>query len=369
MRFNSLRLFAACFLILITASVSEGQVPATVGSKIEPMAILMYDTDIGFGYGVKAFLLNTLGRNESFDMTLFNSTGGERWYRLVFSIPDLAKRQGKVYPLSFDLYIDYDKFIKNRFFGVGNQTRFDDEERYTKEPFEVNLTFSRGFTPKTVGQVGVRYRTVRNFNFVKGDSSLFMDLPPLNRSRVTCNSLFANFRYDTRDSFVNPTNGLVLQGELEYASDIGSGNITFTRYATTFQYYILLLKPKTIFALRLMAQVLAGDDLPVQVLLPVGGVNTMRGMTQDRFLDRVSSLFNAEIRYPLFWKFGGVAGIDAGKVWNSPGEIDLSGWAANLVLGLRFYYETYVVRADFGFGRDAFGDRNTGFYFNFGHIF
>jgi hypothetical protein len=36
----------------------------------------------------------------------------------------------------------------------------------------------------------------------------------------------------------------------------------------------------------------------------------------------------------------------------------------NAVAGLRFSMETFVVRADVGFGRES-----TGFYLNFGHLF
>ena len=337
------------------------------GITIEPMPILMYDTDIEFGYGVKAFLLNPLNRNESFDFIAFNSTGGERWYRTVFSIPDFERRQGKVYPVSFDLELNYDKYISSRFFGIGNQSRLEDVERYTKELFEAKLTLGRGFSPQVAGQVGVKYRTVDNYNFAEGSD--FLSLPPLNRSRVTYTSAFANWRHDTRDSFVNPTHGLVLQGELEYASDVGPGNISFGRYTALFQYYSVLFYPKTVFAMRLVGQGLVGEDLPVQVLLPIGGLNTTRGFPQDFYLGNVSALFNTEVRFPLWRRFGGVVGIDAGNVWNSPGDVGFRNWAVNHVVGLRFHFQTFVVRMDIGFGKDRSGAGNTGLYFNFGHIF
>lgn len=358
-------LLLGLLIILPGVSVCLGQDSGK--ATIEPMPILMYDTDVGFGYGAKVFLLGTLGRNESFDLILFNSTGGERWYKLVFSLPDFELRQGTVYPLSIDLSLEYDKYIKNKFFGVGSGTRFSDEERYTKELSEVKLTLSRGFTPQMVGQVGLRYRTVRNFNFEPG--SIFHNLAPLNRSRVTNTSIFANYRYDTRNSFINPSRGIVLQGEVEHTPDTGSNDVGYTRFAVWFQYYRVMVKPNVVFAFRAIGQDLEGDDLPVQVLLPIGGVNTMRGMAQDRFLDSASALVNAEVRFPLYRRLGGVVGLDTGKVWNMSGKFDLDGWARNLAVGLRFHMETFVVRLDIGFGEDAFGEKNTGFYFNFGHLF
>lgn len=65
--------------------------------------ILMYDTDIGVGYGAKSKFVDYLSKKESFDFIVFNSSKGERWYVFTFSIPDIEIRQGKRYRISFDL--------------------------------------------------------------------------------------------------------------------------------------------------------------------------------------------------------------------------------------------------------------------------
>ena len=128
---------------------------------IEPFPILSYDTDAGFGYGVKVVFRNQLGFRESFDLTLFNSTKGERWYRLVASLPDAEMRQGTSYPIAFDLAVDYDKWINNSFFGVGNDASFDQREIYTKEPLDLSLTVSRGFSPEVIAgaDLSIVYRS------------------------------------------------------------------------------------------------------------------------------------------------------------------------------------------------------------------
>lgn len=325
--------------------------------------ILMWDTDIGFGYGLKTFLLNPLGRSESFDLTLFNSSKGERWYRFVFSLPDFETRQGKIYPLAFDLTIDYDKMIKNNFFGVGNTSRYEDRVKYTREPLAIDLAVSRGFTPTTVGQIGLKYATIEN-SVLEGESESAPVPYSLDLGRVSYVSIFGKLRYDSRDSFIHPSEGLVLQAEAEYAPGMGSTRVHFARLAGWFQYYTVLFYPKTVFAFRLGGQSLFGDNLPTQVLLPLGGNLTLRGSPQDRFLDMSHVLMNAELRFPIIWRLGGVVGLDAGKVWPSLANLDFRGWMANPTIGLRFYMATFVVRVDVGLGREA-----TGLYFNFGHIF
>ena len=330
---------------------------------IEPLPIFSYDTDVGFGYGAKAFFLNLLKHNESFDITLFNSTKGERWYRFVFSLPDFELRQGKVYPLALDLIVDYDKYIRNSFFGTGNKSSYNDLEEYTKESFEVDLNLSRGFSKNIIGQFGLKYKTVRNFNF-SDSSKLLLQPSLLSSSKENFSSLNFSLRYDTRNSFINPSSGVVLLGETEFAPKLSFTNTSFARYAGWLQYYSILFYPNTIFAFRTGLQTLTGNNLPVQALLSIGGNNTLRGYPQDRFLDKTAALVNAELRLPIFWRFGGIVGLDAGKVWNSINKMDIKNWPNNPVFGLRFYMDTYVIRLDVGLGKET-----TGFYFNFGQIF
>ena len=332
-------------------------------STIEPLPIASYDSDTGIGYGAKAFLLNQLGLNESFDCVFFNSTEGERWYRLSFSLPDYELRQGKVFPLAFDLLVDYDKWIKNSFFGIGNSSRFTDREYYTREPLEISLAVSRGFSPLFVGQGGFRFKTVRNFNFA--DTSTLVHLaPPASASTATYQSLFISARYDSRNSYVNPTLGSVVQCDAERAIHTSPGNFQFTRLSVSLQNYSILFYPTTVLALRWVGQGITGENLPVQVLSSVGGNNTLRGSPQDRYLDKISAVANAELRFPIYWRFGGVVGLDAGKVWNRLGKVDLVRWATNPSAGLRLHMDTFVVRLDVGFGKET-----TGVYFNFGQIF
>ncbi len=353
-----------CLAAIVMAQAGETGADTTRNpTSIEALPIFSYDTDAGFGYGVKLFALNHIAYDESFDLILFNSTRGERWYRLVFSLPDFERRQGAVYPLAVDLTVDYDKWISNSFFGIGNTSSYDNQEIYTREPFEIGLILSRAFSPFVICQGGMKYKTIRNFNF-SAESRLANLQPALNGSRVSFASLYAALRYDTRNGHVNPSNGYILMGEVEFVPRMAINNVRFTRVAAWVQSYAELFPDKIILANRFGVQGLIGEDLPVQVLLPVGGNNTLRGSPQDRFVDKVAAVGNLEIRFPVYWRFGGIVGIDAGKVWKKFSEIDLARWATNPVAGLRFYMDTFVVRADIGFGKET-----TGFYLNFGHVF
>ncbi|MBI2429897.1 MAG: BamA/TamA family outer membrane protein, partial [Ignavibacteriales bacterium] len=244
----------------------------------------------------------------------------------------------------------------------GNDARFSQREYYTREPLEITLSCSRGWTKTMVGQIGVKYKSVKNFNF--SDTSALHQLPAINRTTAKSFGIAASFRYDTRNSFINPSAGTVLLAEGEINPSTGLSNVSYSRAAMWLQYYHSVIAAKVVVATRIGIQQLFGNDIPVQMLLPMGGNRTLRGSPQDRFLDKASIVLNGEVRFPIVWRFGGVAGCDAGTVWNSLSRINFSRWEINSVIGLRFFMDTFVVRADAGFGRDA-----TGFYLNFGHLF
>ncbi|MBW6514240.1 MAG: endonuclease/exonuclease/phosphatase family protein [Candidatus Syntrophosphaera sp.] len=77
-----------------------GRIPRSAKTKISGLPIAMYDTDTGFGYGAKGYLFNLFKANESYDLILFHSTEGERWYKFEFSLPDEELRQRRKYPLA-----------------------------------------------------------------------------------------------------------------------------------------------------------------------------------------------------------------------------------------------------------------------------
>lgn len=355
----------SCVLILILIGAWHAGAHASdadsTGAIIEPFPILVYDTDIGLGYGIKVVFRDQLGLRESFDVTAFNSTRGERWYRFAASLPDGELRLGTAFPFAVDLVIDYDKMISNSFYGIGNTSAFADREFYTKEPIEASIAFSRGFSTLLVGQAGVRYRAVRHSGF---DPDGRMVHVPDVWGRASYASLFGTLRYDSRNSTVHASTGIVVQVTYEFAPAPEPAHTPFSRYGLTAQGYIPVLMPDIILAGRITGSMIDGDHVSPHFLLSIGGNGTVRGSTQDRYLDRVAAACNGEVRFPIYKRLGGVAAIDAGRVWSAVKDVGLSRWTVNPTAGLRFIRETFVVRLDVGFGRET-----TGVYFNFGQLF
>lgn len=333
------------------------------GAVTEVFPFVSYDTDAGFGIGAKLFALNHLGRMESIDLTLFWSTKGERWVRGAFSVKDFELRQGTVYPWAMDIVADYDKWTSAKFFGIGSGSSDDSVETYTREPLELSVALSRGFRKELVGSLAIRYRNILNSDW-EPEGTLQALPPALNRSKATSLALMLSLSYDTRNSYVHPSSGTVLRLEAEGGPESFAANVGYFRALVMANSFTLIRPIGTIFAARIMVEGVAGAEIPVQMLTRVGGTRTLRGYVQDRFLDRVAGVVNLEFRFPIFWRFGGVAGVDAGKVWSDVASMDLTHVPYAPVLGLRFYMDTFVVRGDVGFGKET-----TGVYLNFGHLF
>jgi len=350
-------------LLQNNSDLEQNQKEDSVETKFEPLPILSYDSNTGFGFGAKAFLLNFLHSRESFDVIIFMSTKGEKWFRTLFSIPDFELRQGTVYPLAVDILFDYDKFVAYNFFGVGNNSKFEDKEIYTRLAIEASAMFNRGFSKLIIGQFGIKYKRIESWDF--DDQGQLIDLlPEQNRALLEFSTFYFNCRFDSRDSYIHPTKGIVIQSELDWTPNVSWNNIHFYQWSLWFQYYSPIIFPNTIFAARFGTMNIIGDDLPIQLLIPIGSNRTLRGYPQDRFLDKTAGLVNLELRFPIYRRLGALIGADFGRVWHSFDQFNLVNWHSNAVAGLRFYMDTYVVRVDVGISRETFG-----IYFNFGHIF
>jgi outer membrane protein assembly factor BamA len=351
----------------VTPAAPDTSIPPGSYRSVSPFPILMYDTDIGFGYGGRVKFVDYLRKKESLDLIVFNSTKGERWYVFTFSIPDLEIRQGRTYGLSFDLKAEYDKFLNYGYYGLGPGTSEGDRTLLTYEMINLPLVFGRGLTPHLVVEASYTPRWTR---FLDPREGAFVDeiaaLAAAGRAFVPVASLA--LRYDTSDSQIHPTRGLrlILQGEAA-ASFLGSRDASFGRLTVDLRKYARVFGPKDVLAVRALAQYVGGARIPLYDHASLGGGNTLtalRGFPLNRFLDKGKFLVNAEYRFPILWRLGGCVFADAGTVWPSLREIDLGRLAADAGLGLRFTMPDFVVRVDAAWSREGMG-----LYFNFGHIF
>ncbi len=355
-------LFYALFMLFVPLESS----PARSSKKsTSAFPILMYDTDIGVGYGAKAKGVNYLSREESFDLIVFNSSKGERWYVFTFCIPDIEIRQGKVYPFSLDIRAEYDKLLNNNFYGLGPNSQEENLTNFTFEKKELQLTIGRGFTSSFVLEASYVFRNIRYLNIAPGKS--YTELLESVGDRF---SPFVSLliRYDTSDSQIHPRKGfrLLFQSDLA-AGFLGNKYTHFARFTLDFRKYLLIFGDKDVLAFRVLMQKISGDNIPLFELSALGGgstQNAMRGYAMNRFQDKGKILSNLEYRFPVWKNMGGNIFVDLGTVWPSLSRIEFRENGVDIGWGLRYYLKNFLARFDMGFSREGMR-----IYFNFGHVF
>lgn len=216
--------------------------------------------------------------------------------------------------------------------------------------------------------------------------------------------------HDTRDDVVDPTNGSFVSGEGSIAARALGGQVGFIKSYTQALFFRRVPRARRIvFAGRVALGLADGfprqaqqtdeqgrpvegvfvtvEDLPASERFFAGGDSTIRGFP----LDSVGAartitpsgfprggnaviLLNAELRFPVWSDFGGVAFVDGGNVFERATQLDLGNLRGAVGFGVRYRSPIGPVRLDMGFKLDR--RKNgvppeglTGIHFSIGHAF
>ena len=122
------------------------------------------------------------------------------------------------------------------------------------------------------------------------------------------------------------------------------------------------------------------EEVPVVERFFSGGSNSVRGFDYkelgplDADGDPTGGLswseLSAELRFPIWWLFGGVVFFDAGQVQLAPNDWDPDGFETAIGTGLRFGTPIGPVGLDVGFPLDPNrGDSKYRIHLSVGHAF
>jgi outer membrane protein assembly factor BamA len=198
------------------------------------------------------------------------------------------------------------------------------------------------------------------------------------------NYLRLGLAFDTRDFEPDPNRGVFIDLALDVGTGLLGSEFDWARLMLAPRSYVPLLPSLTDLVLATRATlVIQSRDTPFfgMNLIPytedprpgLGGLRTLRGYKQDRFVGPVMTLFNAELRWtfartPAFgqrfaWMV--VPFIDLGAVYDRVSDIALGGWKRDQGAALRVSWNlATIVTVEY-----AASDEDSGFYVNFGHIF
>lgn len=260
-------------------------------------------------------------------------------------------------------------FFKNgttRFYGIGNQTREDQQTNYTDRELLGYITGGiyvgqgrRVTWTERLRNVEVQVGAVPNVPYTQ---SVFPAIKGTGGATVWGHKLA--FLDDTRDDTLTPTVGSYFAMFAELAQSLTADtNTVFSRYG--FDYRILLPNQTKVYTFVFRAKLdatVGGNEIPFFERSSLGGQTTLRGFGVGRFVDNHALVFSAEERIQLFHLkvFGTVAELetapflDVGKVTNTFRYRAFSQYEANPGLGFRAIARPNVVaRVDFATGNEG----------------
>jgi outer membrane protein assembly factor BamA len=172
-------------------------------------------------------------------------------------------------------------------------------------------------------------------------------------------------KYDTRDSAFSPSRGLLLEAEYNRFSGATGSDFVFSHFRSDIRHFFSLSQ-NHVLATQIQYEYSSGD-IPFYQLPELGGQTGLRGIESGKFVDQLRYTLQAEYRFPLWKRFGGVVFAGAGQSFPSHTDI-LNDIKVAGGFGLRFMLDTnnkLNIRLDFGF--DENGDMK--FYFNIREAF
>jgi outer membrane protein insertion porin family len=300
---------------------------------------------------------------------------------------------------------------KNRFDATGSVV-VPSEEGFIFPRFSVDTKFSnqRPFSIKIPTQVKIFYQQFKNFGdengpYVRRFGLQYSNIFRWNKQRsyfdigfrfelfdesaefqdqIEQRKFKIHLHQDKRDNPMNPTQGNVLVFQLDaYGGPLG-GNRSYIKYDFDFRQYISLFKNITI-AGRINTGVITGwsseYDQYETILFEkfyLGGSNTLRAWRPLQFMTLINDqgleyplgktakiLTNWEVRFPLFWKLGGVLFYDGGYIADKLESIKNQNIEWNRGLGLTFNLPFGPIRIDYA---ESLNDPSIK-QFNFGFLY
>lgn len=253
--------------------------------------------------------------------------------------------------LSPDLYLEGDRFhlggtisaarFPDRFYGIESQERRPTsasayaEEKYTPVYVELETSPKIRVLDDAYVYVGPAVR------WQYADIVERTDDGRLARDGVTgaqggnTFQLGARAFWDARDSTLYPTRGVFIELSSLVADSKLASDFSFTRTKLDAKQYLRGPFARHVLALQEIFEVRTGDA-PFYDVGKLGGSRLLRGHFEGRHRDAQVVAAQIEYRFPIVWRFGGVAFAGAGMVSNAIDRFDAAKLYAAGGGGLRF---------------------------------
>ena len=307
----------------------------------------IYSPDTGFGLVVPVGLYWKMDPESSPSSAQMFVTYSFRNQVLFQAQPELWLN-GNALRLWGDIEVLY---YPDLFYGIGPDTPDRAEEKFTLTSvnpvlgaeFEIIEGFRIG------PQIAFRYDSVTDVE----EGGLLSTGDILGSDAYFASGLGATLSWDTRDSVFYPTRGtLIRSGGLIYNGLIGS-DLDFGTLSFDARQFVNIAGIH-IFGFQAFIEG-SGGQTPFEALPYLGGAIRHRGFPANRYRDNIALYVQAEYRFPIWWRFGGVVFAGVGNVTSNLFELSFDNLKPAAGVGLRIRINDLGVNGRVDFAMSSFG--------------
>ncbi len=222
----------------------------------------------------------------------------------------------------------------DKFWGLGNNTDDRNSESYTFTQYYINPQLYRKVYGNLFLGGGLDFQRVFDIKYDSGgyfDQDKVFGVSDRSSYSVFGYSLFIN--YDSRNHAYVPDRGSLFRIRMSNFDTRLGGDYNFQTLEIDFRKFIRVTK-KSIFAVQSFSTFNFGN-VPYRNLAILGGNSMMRGYYAGRFRDQKFAGAQAEYRFPIKGRFGGVAFAGLGQVANNFGDFAFDKIKPSIGTGVR----------------------------------
>ncbi|KOY88029.1 hypothetical protein AD998_03270 [bacterium 336/3] len=240
----------------------------------------------------------------------------------------------------------------DRFYGIGNNTSKENEERYAYNLMQIKAMFLKKI--KHDFFIGFDYEFEKEYGF-KYTTGGILESGSISGYKGGIGSALGFVAViDTRDNIINAYKGSLAEVSSYFFTPILGSSFNFVNINGAYQKY-WQIKPKNIIAFQTKAKFTFGD-VPFLDMSTLGGEDILRGYPKNRFRDKNFIASQVEYRFPLVWRLGLTTFAGVGDIFNKASDLRFRTLKYSVGTGLRFVInpaERLNIRFDYAYGREG----------------
>lgn len=255
-------------------------------------------------------------------------------------------------------------YFPDKFWGIGPNAPDNAQENYVFKQFYLYPHLQRKIWGNFFVGIMYEYQKLLHVDYKAG--GLFDQQNVLGRKGYHISGVGLSLTLDNRNHAFVPNRGILIQMIVNRFTPVLGSDYTYTNISFDGRKYIGL-GGRHVLALQGYFFFNIGD-VPLRSMASLGGSTSMRGYYDGRYRDKHQVVFQAEYRFPLFRRLGGVLFGNYGDVSNHVSDFDFQHFKHSYGGGLRFALnrrERLNIRVDYGWGKG----RSHGLYFTLGEAF